>query len=161
MINAPRLCFPTKSRLTRAIVSTVRTQWSSWCSCGHLLKIALTTGPYTYGAAQEAAARGRAGGKYLIQNKRANANGGACGATASERGAVCVIMKNMLPNLSVSLLDVENISARPRRRLRPSLHIKMSTPFLCVASHDGGCCALIKHVDVHRRGQDAAFRPWV
>ena len=89
------------------------------------------------------------------------ANGGACGATASGRGAVCVIMKNMLPNLSVSLLDVENISARPRRRLRPSLHIKMSTPFLCVASRGGECYPLIKHVDVHRRGQDAEFRPWV
>ena len=89
------------------------------------------------------------------------ANGGACGATASGRGVVSVIMKNMLPNLSVSSLNVENISARPLRRLRPSLHIKMSTPFLCVASHDGGCYALIKPVDVHRHGQDAAFRPWV
>ena len=89
------------------------------------------------------------------------ANGGACGATASGRGAVCVTMRNMLPNLSVSSLNVENISACPRRRLRPSLHSKVSTPFLCVASHDGGYCALIKHVDVHRRGQDAAFRTWV
>lgn len=89
------------------------------------------------------------------------ANGGACGATASERGAVCVIMEDMLPNSSVSLLNVEKISACPRRRLKPSLHIKMSTPFLCVASRDRRCCALIKHVDVHRRGQDAAFRPWV
>jgi hypothetical protein len=89
------------------------------------------------------------------------ANGGACGATASERGAVCVIMKNMLPNSSASSVNVENISARPQRRLRPSLHIKMPTPFLCVASCDEGCCALIKHVDVHRHDQDAAFRPWV
>ena len=88
-------------------------------------------------------------------------NGGACGATASERGAVCVIMKHMLPNSSVNSLNVENISARPRRRLRPSLQIKLSTRFLCVASRDRRCYALIKHVDVHRRGQDAAFRSWV
>jgi hypothetical protein len=66
-----RLCFRTKSRLTQVVVSTVRTQWSSWCSCGHLLKIALTIGPYTCGAAQEAPARRRAGGKHLIQNKLA------------------------------------------------------------------------------------------
>ena len=113
------------------------------------------------GAAQEAAARGRAVGKYLILNEHAKTKGRSCGPTASGRGALCVIMKNMLRNLSASSLDVKNISARLRHRLRPSLRIKMSTPFLCVVSRDRACYALIRHIDVHRRDQDTAFWPWV
>src|SRR6266403_15951 len=105
---APRLCFPTKSRLNRAVV------------------------------------RGKAAGEYLMQNKLAKTKGRTCGVTALERGALCTTMKNMLPNLNASSLDVESISAHPRHhRLKPSLYIKMSTPFLCVVSCDGRYYALI------------------
>jgi hypothetical protein len=108
---------PKKSRLTRAVVGTVRIPWSSWCNCGHPLKIALTTGLYMLGAAQEVAARGRAAGMFLIQNKPAKDQRKTMwSATASERGAASVTMKIMRRNLSASLLDAENISAHRQRR---------------------------------------------
>src|SRR5882757_7202840 len=82
----PRLCSPPKSRLSRAIVSTVRIPWNSWCNCGHPLKIALTTGPCMCGAAQEAAARGRAAGMFLMQLAKANGKHVDCYSIRAWRG---------------------------------------------------------------------------